>query len=124
VLLIYAEAATRVAGSPTEEAVESLNQVRRRAYGHHPSSPSPVDLKIEDYDAESFVDLVLRERAYEFQFEGKRWYDLKRTGTAAEVILATKGKTIAEAHYLWPIPTDELNFNKALDPNVDQNPGY
>ena len=124
VLLIYAEAAARVAGGPTEAAMECLNQVRRRAYGHHPANPSSADFKIEDYDAESFIDLVLRERAYEFQFEGKRWYDLKRTGTAAEVILETKGLIIAEAHYLWPIPTEELNINKALDPAVDQNPGY
>lgn len=124
VLLIYAEAAARVAGGPTEAAMESLNKVHRRAYGYHPANPSPVDFKIEDYDGESFIDLVLRERAYEFQFEGKRWYDLKRTGTAAEVILETKGLTIAEAHYLWPIPTEELNFNKALDAAVDQNPGY
>lgn len=124
VLLIYAEAATRAAGAPTNDAVEMLNQVRRRAYGHHPTSPSPVDFQIEAYDAESFVDLVLRERAYEFQFEGKRWYDLKRTGTAAEAILEAKGLTIAEAHYLWPIPTEELSFNKALDPTTDQNPGY
>ena len=124
VLLIYAEAAARVAGGPTDEAVEMLNQVRRRAYGYHPASPSPVDLQIEDYDAEALNDLVLRERAYEFQFEGKRWYDLKRTGTAAEAILEAKGLTIAEAHYLWPIPTEELSFNKALDPTADQNPGY
>lgn len=124
VLLIYAEAAARVAGAPTDDAVEMLNLVRRRAYGYPPTSPSPVDFQVEGYDAETFVDLVLRERAYEFQFEGKRWYDLKRTGTAAAAILEAKGLTIAEAHYLWPIPTEELSFNKALDPSTDQNPGY
>ncbi|MEX2566987.1 MAG: RagB/SusD family nutrient uptake outer membrane protein [Cyclobacteriaceae bacterium] len=31
---------------------------------------------------------------------------------------------IAEAHYLWPIPLQEINFNDAIDPNTDQNPGY
>lgn len=30
---------------------------------------------------------------------------------------------IAEKHYLWPIPLEELNFNEALTPS-DQNPGY
>lgn len=38
VLLIYAEASTRAANSPTPEAVEALNQVHRRAYGENPNS--------------------------------------------------------------------------------------
>ncbi|AHM58386.1 RagB/SusD domain-containing protein [Flammeovirgaceae bacterium 311] len=124
VLLIYAEAASRAAGGPTVEAVEALNQVHRRAYGFDPTTPSEVDFSMGDYNAETFLDLVLQERAYEFQFEGKRWLDLKRTGKAQEAIMSAKGKTIAEAHYLWPIPLDELNFNNALDPAKDQNPGY
>src|SRR5690606_16901250 len=40
VLLIFAEAAARDAGAPTEESLEALNQVRRRAYGQDPSVPS------------------------------------------------------------------------------------
>jgi hypothetical protein len=49
---------------------------------------------------------------------------LKRTGKAQEIILAAKGKTIAEKCYLFPIPAEEFSFNKALDPAKDQNPGY
>lgn len=124
VLLIFAEAAAREAGGPTEEAMEALNQVHRRAYGQDPSSPSPVDFVLGEYDEASFIDLVLQERAYEFQFEGKRWLDLKRTGKAQEIILQNKGVTIAESHYLWPIPASELERNPALDPATDQNPGY
>lgn len=123
VLLIYAEAASRAAGGPTPAAMEVLNQVHRRAYGEDPEQPSPVDFELEDYDAEFFLDLVIRERGYEFQFEGKRWLDLKRTGKAAETILDVRGIQVAERHYLWPIPVDELNFNKAMGPE-DQNPGY
>ena len=70
------------------------------------------------------LDLVLKERAYEFIFEGKRWYNLKRTGKTAAVINAAKWITIAEKYFLWPIPVSELNINKALDPAKDQNPGY
>lgn len=124
VLLMFAEADCRVAGAPTPEGMEALNKVHRRAYGYEPANPSPVDFNLADYDEESFADLVLQERAYEFQFEGKRWLDLKRTGKAAEMILKNRGLTIAEAHYLWPIPLDELNFNNAMDPQTDQNPGY
>jgi hypothetical protein len=66
----------------------------------------------------------MRERAYEFNFEGKRWLELKRTGKAKEIILATKGITVEDACFLWPIPVSEMNYNKALDPKNDQNPGY
>lgn len=122
-LLIYAEAAARAASGPTAEAMEALNKVHRRGFGNDPDTPSAVDFDIADYDATSFVDLVLQERAYEFIFEGKRWFDLKRTGTAAQTILDVKGITIADKHYLWPIPTAELDFNDLMG-QEDQNPGY
>ena len=31
---------------------------------------------------------------------------------------------VKDAAYWWPIPTNEYNYNTALDPTVDQNPGY
>ena len=124
VLLIYAEAANHVAEGPTAEAVEAINKVHRRAYGENPNVSSSIDFKATDYDIDSFLDLVLRERAYEFQFVGKRWFDLKRTGKLKETILETKGITVAEKHMLWPIPDNEFNYNDAIDPSTDQNPGY
>lgn len=124
VLLIYAEAASRANNGPTTEAMEALNKVHRRAYGKDPNQPSSVDFDIASYNADTFLDLVIREYGYEFQYEGKRWLELKRTGKAQEIIMATKGKTIAEKNYLFPIPASEFNFNKALDPTKDQNPGY
>lgn len=124
VLLIYAEAACRTNNGPTADAVEALNKVHRRAYGYSPVSSSPVDFKIADYNLNTFINLVLQERGYEFDLEGKRWSDLKRTGKAEEIILAVKGKTVAQKNYLWPIPVNEFNFNTALDPVKDQNPGY
>jgi len=123
VLLIFAEAATRAAGAPTAEAVEALNKVHRRAYGKEQNTPSEIDFDIADFDEDSFVDQVIEERGYEFIFEGKRWFTLKRTGKAAELILANRGKQIAEKHYLFPLPLSELNFNEAINAE-DQNPGY
>ena len=123
-LLIYAEAAARANNGPTPAAMEALNEVHRRAYGKDPNTPSSVDFNLADYDEQSFLDLVIKEYGYEFQFEGKRWLELKRTGKAQEIILATKGKTIAQKTYLFPIPAEEFSFNKALDPAKDQNPGY
>ena len=123
VLLMYAEASCRAAGGPTAEGMEALNQVHRRAYGEDPVTASAVDFNIADYDEDSFVDQVISESGYEFIFEGKRWYMLKRTGTAAEILLANRGVTIPEKCYLWPIPTSEMNFNDLINP-ADQNPGY
>ena len=123
-LLIHAEAASRAANGPTAEAIESLNEVHRRAYGYDPKTPSPVDFSIGDYDSQSFLDLVVKERGYETMYEGKRWLDLKRLGIAKDVILAVKGKTVADKMLLWPIPNSELAYNTALDPVADQNPGY
>jgi hypothetical protein len=123
-LLIYAEAAAMASNGPTSEAMEALNQVRRRAYGLDPKTAAADDYVASAYTAASFQDLVLRERAYEFHYLGKRWLDLKRTGKAKQAILESKKITVADKHLLWPIPTSELNFNKALDPTRDQNPGY
>jgi len=123
-LLIYAEAASRANNGPTAEAIEALNKVHRRAYGKDPKVPSGIDFKLSDYNADTFLDLIIRERGYEFQYEGKRWLELKRTGKAQKIIQAVKGVTIAQKYYLFPIPTSEFNYNKALDPVKDQNPGY
>ncbi|MCG6189703.1 RagB/SusD family nutrient uptake outer membrane protein [Maribellus maritimus] len=123
-LLIYAEAANNANNGPTEFAVECLNSVHRRAYGYNPESPSPVDFEIGDYDKDSFFELVFKERGYETLMESKRWLDLVRTGKAAEVIKETEGIDLDESMYLWPIPISETNYNKAIDPIQDQNPGY
>lgn len=124
VLLTYAEASSRAGNGPTAAGLEALNMVHRRAFGKSPATPSDVDFKLTDYNAETFLDLVLTERSYEFQLEGKRWLDLKRTGKAKEAVLAATGKTIVDKHYLWPLPVSEMNYNKGLDPAKDQNPGY
>ncbi|MFN4146566.1 MAG: RagB/SusD family nutrient uptake outer membrane protein [Runella sp.] len=123
-LLIFAEAASRANNGPTTAAMEALNQVRRRAYGRPINAASEVDFKISDYNANTFLDLVIKERGYETQYEAKRWLDLKRTGKFRELIKAGVGKDVADRHLLWPIPISELNFNTALDPTKDQNPGY
>lgn len=124
VLLIYAEAASQAANGPTAAALEALNQVHRRAYGLVPTTTSAIDFKLADYNANSFLDLVIKERGYEFQYEGKRWLELKRTGKAQQIIMANKSKTIADKAYLWPIAVSELGYNTAIDPVKDQNPGY
>lgn len=122
-LLFYAEADCRINNGPTDDGVEKLNMVHRRAYGKNPLVASSVDFKKADYTKDTFLDLILKERGYETLFEGKRYLDLKRMGKYAQTIYDAYGITIDNKILLYPIPTDEINYNDAIDED-DQNPGY
>lgn len=63
------------------------------------------------------LDNIYEERRLELAMEGHRWFDLVRTGKAAEV-LAFRGfkKGI---HEILPIPISDMNSTKLI-----QNPGY
>jgi starch-binding outer membrane protein, SusD/RagB family len=125
VLLMYAEAASRAANGPTALAMERLNMVHRRAYGLPATSVSTVDYNLATYStAQGFLNLVVNERGYETMYEAKRWHELKRLGLAKQYILVTEGKVVPDKFMLWPIPLSELNFNPALNPTTDQNPGF
>ncbi len=125
VLLMYAEAVVKSEGSVSGKAIEALNRVRRRGYGLPSEAPSAVDITVADAASpEQFYDLVIKERGYEFLYEGKRWHELKRNGKVNELVLFGKKKTVADKHLLWPIPLSEMNYNGLLDPARDQNPGY
>ena len=110
-LLIFAEAENQVNG-PTTEAYDAVNQIRRRAYG--------VDLTTADTSVdfpgnlskEAFDDLLFRERGYEFMAEGKRWFDLVRTGRWATII-PEAGKPVP-MQLTWEIPNSEIENNPAL----------
>jgi hypothetical protein len=62
----------------------------------------------------------MRERRVELFCEwGNRWFDLKRTGTAAAVLGAEKTGYSANAA-LYPLPQTQIQ----LDNQLTQNPGY
>lgn len=121
VLLLFAEADNRLNHGPSPVAVEYLNMVRRRGYGYDPNTPSPVDFSIADYDEETFFELLLQERGYEMFLEGKRWFDLLRTGKAPEIVKTNLNIDMDINMLLWPIPAGEIGYNKLFGPN---NPGY
>ena len=123
-LLFYAEADCRVNNGPTADGIEKLNMIHRRAYGYNTNTTSPVDYKLSDYNKESFIDLVLQEGLYEQMDEGKRVLELKRTGKLKEIVKKNRGLDVAESHLLFPIPSVEYDYNGAIDPTKDQNPGY
>jgi hypothetical protein len=107
--LIRAEARTR-SGFLTG-GIEDLNVIRLKA-GLPPSTATT---------SEALLNAILQERRIEFFCElGHRFYDLKRFGLLDEVLAGVKpGWSTTDA--LFPIPANELNLNRQLEP---QNPGY
>lgn len=125
VLLLYAECLARVNNAPTDEAMECINEIHRRAYGRNPKSAYTKDYKLSDYSTlESFLSLVIKEQGYETFGEGKRWLFLKRLGIEKEQIKEMKGIDIDSTCLLFPIHETEYNTNHAIDPTKDQNQGY
>lgn len=71
--------------------------------------------------AETLLEAVARERKYElFTEQGHRWFDLKRTGKASEVLSDIKPGW-QDTHLVLPLPQTELLLNNNLLP---QNQGY
>ena len=96
-------------GIDDEEAKRCLNLVRRRAFGdlnHDISASGPA-----------LTDFILAERRVELVGEGHRFFDLVRTGRAAQEI---NGFT-ANKNEIFPVPFEEIQFSNG---NWDQNPGY
>lgn len=104
VILMRAEALNEL--GMTGDAIALLDQIRTRA-GIPPTTATTADevrLAIEE------------ERFRELAFEGKRYYDLKRTGRYADVTGNTNPDWLR-----WPITLTEL---PPRNPNIKQNSGY
>ncbi|HAL65141.1 MAG TPA: RagB/SusD family nutrient uptake outer membrane protein, partial [Bacteroidales bacterium] len=115
VILLKAEALNEL--GDVSGAANLVNQIRARV--NLPETPAN--------DQASMRLAIEKERRLELAFEGHRWYDLKRTGRAIEVINNVKGENdiplgyqLTENRLLWPIPQAELDKNSKLT----QNPGY
>jgi starch-binding outer membrane protein, SusD/RagB family len=104
VILINAEALARQNHLP--EAVTELNRVQTRA-----SAPLYV---LGTHTAAQVIQAISDERQKEMAFEGDRWPDLVRLGTAASVL------GIDPNQALYPIPAREI----AVSSGLTQNPGY
>lgn len=108
VLLMAAEANNR-GGVSDAKAQDYLNQVRRRAFGNndHDIMSSGADL----------TEAIYQERRLELLGEGHRFFDLVRTGQAAEKI----DGFITGKNEIFPIPLEEIEFSAG---NWAQNPNY
>jgi hypothetical protein len=131
ILLMKAEALTQLGRGA--EALPLVTAIRTRANALEQTNTNP-----DVTDKRAMTDFILAERAREFAFEGKRWYDVlrnaKRNNYERKDIISTmvvKAVTASRqqsalgkykdinSHY-FPIYTNELN----ADPNLVQNPFY
>ena len=107
--LIRAEA--RVRRNDLSGAAQDLDTIRNRA--------GLTNITVTEQN--DILEAVIQERRVELFTEGgHRWFDLKRTGRADEVLTLVK-ESWEPTDALWPIPEDEILNNPNLLP---QNPGY
>lgn len=106
-LLMMAEAKVILGQNPANE----INLVRARAYGAKYDA-SKYAFPNQAKDA-SPLNAILDERLFEFVFEGKRWYDLRRVGN--NYVFANTSLSSNEAFkLLWPIDRNSLTNNRSL----------
>jgi len=87
-------------------ALDYVNQVRSRA--------GLPDINVS---GSQLTDEIYRQRRLELVGEGHRFFDLVRTGRAAQQIEGfTAGK-----NEVFPIPLEEIQFSQG---NWEQNPNY
>lgn len=101
VLLMAAEAHLMTGNKP--QAQQYVNQVRSR-------------VQIPGISVNS-IDDILKERRLELACEGHRFFDLVRTGKAADFIIGY----VPSKHELFPIPQVEIDLAGG---SWSQNPGY
>lgn len=108
IYLIYAEASVK--GSPVDNvnAQEYLNKVRLR-----------VKLSANTTDTgDALFDAILKERRLELAMEGHRFFDMVRTGRAAQAF-KDKGNFREGISNLFPIPQAEIDLSNGT---LKQNP--
>jgi len=108
VLLMAAEANNR-GGISDGKAQEYLNMVRARAFGD--------DNHNVTYTGAALTDAIFHERRVELMGEGHHFFDLVRTGRAANDIEGF----VSGKNEVFPIPLEEINFSNG---NWTQNPNY
>lgn len=101
-------------GKATQEAVDLINTVRKRAFD--PSVWSSKMFTIANFT----MDSLLAERGREFIFEGYRRQDLVRFNKFTSGAWWDHKPTNDPNKLLFAVPSPQL----ALNPNLVQNPGY
>jgi tetratricopeptide (TPR) repeat protein len=131
ILLFKAEALAQL--GYTDEAIKLVKMIRKRAKASRFS-----DINDGETDINTVTGFILEERAREFAFEGKRWYDVLRNARRnhyknLQIMLnmvmmsapAQKQQTIMNKmrdtlYHYFPVYYTEIEAN----PNLTQNPFY
>jgi len=111
-LLLLAEAKFLSGEDPTDE----INTIRERAFaGNYDETVHGFgNMAIDN----NWKYALLRERKFEFLYEGKRWYDLRRFGY--DFVEELGITNVSSDQLLWPIDRGTLTDNSQLK----QTPGY
>ena len=133
VLLTYAEAKCELDEGVSTEAINMLNEVRRRSN----ATEASLDGNGAITSKEQLRSAILEERAKELAMEGNRRWDLIRWGIYLDAMNAIGGinndgsqtrydecniyKYRESKHLLWPLPVSEVDGNSAINEN---NPGW
>ncbi len=112
ILLSRAEALVMSTGNVSVEALDLLNQIRTRA-GLNAYTLQDAPTK------DQFINLLIKERGWEFFSEGKRREDFIRQGIFIQNAV-NRGLPAKPYHVRFPIPQSEIDANKSLV----QNTGY
>jgi hypothetical protein len=134
VLLMYAEAKMELGQMDANIWNQTIRAIRSRA-----GFTAADALNFPAVGQSDLREIVRNERRTEFAMEGLRIFDIRRWKTAETVLNGwAHGAKFADAsvdggyiranqrtfnkskNYLWPIPRDE----RAVDPNLTQNPGW
>ena len=68
------------------------------------------------------IDLILKERRMELNFEGHYWFDLARTGGSIKYSDAVLTRDVPSDSKYWALPIPKSQMD--IDANLVQNPGY
>jgi hypothetical protein len=139
VLLLHSEALHRGninLSKSGKDKYYGINKVRERAIEATVTGTCKIlPITSGNYGTQDFLSILVQERAWEFYGEGKRRWDLLRTGKLEEVMnnyfiteagqgFPTGVHKIEPKHLLFPIPLQEVETNKNLIPAGETNNGY
>lgn len=114
ILLSRAEALNELNG-PNQESIDLINMVRNRS-----GLTGTDEVTLADFSSKQELrNHILKERGWEFYYEGKRREDLIRHGKFIQQAQA-RGKNAQQHHVRFPIPQSAMDSN----PKLEQNPGY
>lgn len=133
IVLIYAEAKCELDDGISAEAITALNLIRNRSNAVLAANSGNGAITTK----QALRSAIFEERAKELALEGNRRWDLIRWGIYLDVMNSIGGtnkdgiqthfdeagvnKHREQRHLLFPLPSDEVSTNEAIDSN---NPGW